>query len=55
MSSSPMVRGPSTFCRKIEAYELFVKHFNDIYLGSDIDLETHSDEDGDVGVLGQLL
>jgi restriction system protein len=40
---------------EIEAYEVFVKHFDDIHLESDIDAETHSDEDGDGGVFGRLL
>ena len=40
---------------EIEAYEVFVKHFDDIHLKSDIDAETHNDEDGAAGVLGRLL
>ncbi|WP_277543298.1 hypothetical protein [Haloarcula laminariae] len=50
-----MLRQTDGIVSEIEAYEVFVKHFDDIHRESDIDAETHNDEDGDGGVFGRLL
>ena len=40
---------------ELEAFEVFVEHFDDIHLKSDIDAETGEDGQNDIGVLGRLL
>ena len=40
---------------ELEAFEVFVEHFDDIHLKSDIDAETREDGQNDTGVLDRLL